>query len=178
MHDMEALLQRLALLARAEALAMRIHARHAARTVAFSSAALAAAMFAFGLLNLWAFNLLAAAFGQTAASLVLAAVDAVLALILLMLARRRVPSPEEKMVDELRALALAELANDAARLKAQVHQLQHQVTRCSSVSRASARSCRWRRACSIARRMYDSGRGSVPGTPHSTCRHRMRSLTT
>lgn len=128
MHDMEALLQRLALLARAEALAVRIRARHAARTVAFSSAALAAAMFAFGLLNLCAFNLLAAAFGQNAASLVLAAVDAALALILLMLARRRVPTAEETMVDELRALALAELANDAARLRAQVHQLQHQIT--------------------------------------------------
>jgi len=128
MHDMEALLQRLALLARAEALAVRIHARHAARIVAFSSAALAAAMFAFGLLNLCAFSLLATAYGQTAASLVLAVVDAMLALILFVLARRRVPSPEETMVDELRALALAELANDAARLKAQVHQLQHQVT--------------------------------------------------
>jgi hypothetical protein len=128
MHDMEALLQRLALLARAETLAVRIRARHAARAVAFSSAALAAAMFAFGLLNLCAFNLLAAAFGENAASLVLAAVDAVLGLILFVLARRRVQTPEEVMVDELRALALAELANDAARLKAQVHQLQHQVT--------------------------------------------------
>ncbi len=55
MHDMDALLQRLALLARAEALAMRIRTKRAARTVAFSSAALAAAMFAFGLLNLCAF---------------------------------------------------------------------------------------------------------------------------
>jgi hypothetical protein len=125
---MDALLQRLALLARAEALAIRIRAKHAARAVAFSSAALAAAMFAFGLLNLCAFNLLESAYGQTAAALVLAVVDAVLALILLMLARRRVPTPEETMVDELRALALAELSNDAARLKEQVHHLQHQVT--------------------------------------------------
>jgi hypothetical protein len=128
MHDMDALLQRLALLARAEALSLRIHARHAARTVAFSSAALAAAMFAFGLLNLCAFNLLASSYGSTTAALVLAAIDAVLALILLFLARRRTPTPEEAMVDELRALALAELANDAARLKLQVQHLQNQVT--------------------------------------------------
>lgn len=84
-------------------------------------------MLAFGFLNLCAFTLLASAYGSTAAALALAVVDAVFAAILLALARRRTPSPEEMMVDELRALALAELANDATRLKEQVQHLQHQV---------------------------------------------------
>jgi hypothetical protein len=125
---MDALLQRLALLARAEALAIRIRAKHAARTAALSAAALAAAMFAFGLLNLCAFTALSAAYGPTAAALALAVVDTLVALILLLQARRQTPTSEEAMVDELRALALAELANDTARVKAQLQHLQHQVT--------------------------------------------------
>lgn len=125
---MDPLLQRLALLLRAEALGLRIRAKHAARTAAFSAAAIAVALFAFALLNLCAFNVLSAAYGQTIAAFVLAAVDAVLAWILFMQGQRRTPTSEEAMVDELRALALAELANDTARLKAQLTHLQQQVT--------------------------------------------------
>jgi len=128
-NEMDALLQRLALLARAEALAIRIRTKRAARAVAFSAAGLAAGMFAFGLLNLGAFNVLATSYGSTAAALALAVVDSLIALVLLMQARRRTPTSEEAMVDELRTLALAELANDAIRLKAQVVHLQQQVTR-------------------------------------------------
>lgn len=125
---MDPLLQRLALLLRAEALGLRIRAKHAARTAAFSAAAIAVALFAFALLNLCAFNALSATYGQTIAALVLAAVDAVLAWILFMQGQRKTPTSEEAMVDELRALALAELANDTARLKAQLTHLQQQVT--------------------------------------------------
>jgi len=107
---------------------MRIRVRHAARMTMFSAGALAAAVFAFGMLNLGAFTALAARYGQTDAALLLAVGDALLAFVLLMLARRRTPSAEEAMVDELRALALAELSKDAAGLKAQVVHLQHQVT--------------------------------------------------
>jgi hypothetical protein len=67
-------------------------------------------------------------FGQTTAALILAAVDAVLAWILFAQGQRRTPTSEEAMVDELRALALAELANDTARLRAQLAHLQQQVT--------------------------------------------------
>ena len=125
---MDDLISRLALLARAESLAMRIRVRHAARMTMLSAGALAAAVFAFGMLNLGAFTALSARYGQTDAALLLAAGDALLAFVLLMLARRRTPSAEEAMVDELRALALAELSKDAAGLKAQVVHLQHQVT--------------------------------------------------
>ena len=125
---MDALLQRLALLARTEALSLRIRARHAARSAALSAAALVAAMFAFGLLNLCAYVALAGVVGVTGAALTLALVDALAAAILLLFARRRTPTSEEAMVDELRALALAELANDAAQVKAQLQHLQKQVT--------------------------------------------------
>ncbi len=125
---MDPLLQRLALLLRAEALGLRIRAKHAARTAAFSAAAIAVALFAFALVNLCAFNALAAAYGQTMAALALAAVDTLFAWILFMQGQRRTPTSEEAMVDELRALALAELANDTARLKAQLTHLQQQVT--------------------------------------------------
>jgi hypothetical protein len=125
---MDAVLQRVALLARAEGLAIRIQAKHAARSAALTAAALAAAMLAFGMLNLCGYTVLAAAYGQTTAALVLAVVDALLALILLVQARKQTPTSEEAMVDELRALALAGLANDTARVKAQLVHLQHQVT--------------------------------------------------
>lgn len=126
---MEALLQRLALFARAESLAMRMRARRVMRMTVVSSLAIVAALFAFGLLNLFAFNLLTAAFGASAATLSLAAADALLAVLLLLQARRRTPSTEEAMVDELRALLLVELRSDAARLEAQLLHVQQEVTR-------------------------------------------------
>jgi hypothetical protein len=139
MQDMDAILQRVALLARAEALGIRIQARRAARSAGLTAAALAAAMLAFGMLNLCAFSVLAAAYGQTVAALTLAVVDALVALILLALARRRKPTSEEAMVDELRAFALAGLANDTARVKAQLLHLQQQVTHIGeSLSRAKS----------------------------------------
>jgi len=125
---MDPLLQRLALLLRAEALGLRIRARHAARSAAFTAAAIAVALFAFALLNLCAFNALASMYGQTVAALIVAGADAAIAWVLFMQAQRRTPTSEEAMVDELRALALAELANDTARLKAQLGHLQQQVT--------------------------------------------------
>ena len=136
---MDAMLQRLALFARAEALAMRIRARRAVRLTVLSAGALAAALFAFGLLNVAAFNALAALYGQTIAALLLAVCDALVALLLATLARRRTPSEEEVMVDELRALALAGLSGDAERLRAQLMQLQQQMTHIGeAISRITA----------------------------------------
>ncbi len=135
---MDALLQRLALLARTEALAIRIRAKQAARTAAFSAAAFVAAVLAFGLINLCAFNLIAAAYTETTAAMAMAGFDALLALILLLLARRRTPTAEEAMVNELRELALAQLADDATQLKAQLAHLQLQVTQIGeSISRVA-----------------------------------------
>ena len=126
---MDPLLQRLALLMRAEALGLRIRAKHAARSAAFTAAAIAMALLAFTLLNLCAYNALASIYGQTIAALILAVVDAAIAWVLFMQAQSGTPTSEEAMVDELRALALAELSNDAARLKAQLGHLQKQVTK-------------------------------------------------
>ena len=124
---MDDLISRLSLLARAESLAMRIRVRHAARMTLFSAGALAAAVLAFGMLNLGAFSALSAQYGQTSAALLLAAGDALLAFVLVVLGRRHTRSGEEAMIDELRALAWAGLSNDAARLKAQMAHLQDQV---------------------------------------------------
>ncbi len=124
---MDPMLQRLALLLRAEALGLRIRAKHAARSAAFTAAAIALALLAFTMLNLCAYNALASMYGQTIAALILAVVDAALAWVLFLQAQPRTPTSEEAMVDELRALALAELANDTARLKAQLGHLQQQV---------------------------------------------------
>ena len=126
---MEALLQRLALFARAEALAMRLRARHAMRATVLSSLAIVAALFAFGMINLLAFNLIDAPYGHTAASVSLAAGDALIAALLLHQARRRRPTTEEALVDEMRALLLAELRADAKRLEAQLLHVQQEVTR-------------------------------------------------
>ena len=87
------------------------------------------ALLAFTLLNLCAYNALASIYGQTIAALILAVVDAAIAWVLFMQAQSGTPTSEEAMVDELRALALAELSNDAARLKAQLGHLQKQVTK-------------------------------------------------
>ncbi|HET6471164.1 MAG TPA: hypothetical protein VFG38_04945, partial [Pseudomonadales bacterium] len=126
---MDRLLQRLALLARAEGLAMRLRVRRAARASAFAAAAFAAGLFAFGFLNFCIFVWIAGVFGSVVAALVLALIDVILAAVCIVLASNRAPSAEEVMVDELRTMALAELGNDAQHLKAQVEHLQQQVTR-------------------------------------------------
>jgi hypothetical protein len=126
---MDRLLQRLALLARAEALALQLRLRRAARATVLIGAAFAMGLFAFGFVNYCVFAWIAGAFGSIAAALSLAVVDVALAALFVALASNRAPSEEEAMVDELRAMALAELGNDAQQLKAQVESLQHQVTR-------------------------------------------------
>jgi hypothetical protein len=126
---MDRLLQRIALLARAEALAMRLHLRRAARTTVFFAAAFAAALFAFAFVNYCVFVWIAGVFGPIAAALSLAVIDVTLAAFFVALAGSRAPTAEEAMVDELRAMALAELNNDAQHLKQQMEHLQQQVTR-------------------------------------------------
>jgi hypothetical protein len=128
---MERLLQRLALLVRAEALAMRLRVRRAARATVLVAAAFAAALFAFGFINYCVFMWIAGVFGPIAAALSLAVIDIALAALFIALAANRAPSQEEAMVDELRAMALAELENDAQELKDQVVNLQQHVARIS-----------------------------------------------
>jgi uncharacterized protein YlxW (UPF0749 family) len=126
---MDRLLQRLALLARAEALAMRLHVRRAARVTVMVAAAFAAGLFAFAFVNYCVFVWIAGVFGPIAAALALTVIDVALAALFVALASNRAPSAEEAMVDELRAMALAELNNDAQQLKAQVEHLQQQIAR-------------------------------------------------
>ena len=126
---MDRLLQRLALLARAEALAMRLHLHRAARVTVFIAAAFAAGLFAFAFVNYCVFVWITGVFGPIAAALSLAVIDVALAALFVALASNRGPSAEEAMVDELRAMALAELNNDAQQLKVQIEHLQHQITR-------------------------------------------------
>jgi type VI protein secretion system component VasK len=124
----DALLQRLAVLARLEALTMRMHARRAARTGVIVAAAFAAASFAIGLLNLAAFDALDTSFGRTTAALVLAAGNGLIAIVIALAARRRAPTAEEAMLEQLRALTLAELGTDVAQLKTQLGHLQQQAS--------------------------------------------------
>jgi heme exporter protein D len=126
---MENLLQRLALLARTEALDLRLRTRRAVRAAVLLATALACALFAFAFVNYCVFVWLAQSQGPTLAALVLAAIDAVLAIALLAAANRRTPTTEEAMVDELRALTLAELGNDAERIKANLEVIQQQIAR-------------------------------------------------
>ena len=128
---MERLLQRLALLIRAEALAMRLRVRRTARAAVLTAAAFAAGLFAFGFINYCVFMWIAGVFGPIAAALSLAVIDVVLAAVCLALAIGGGRSQEEAMVDELRAMALAELENDAQELKDQVVNLQQHVARIS-----------------------------------------------
>src|SRR5262249_1031090 len=88
-------------------------------------------IFAFGLLNYCIFMWIAGVFGQIPAALSLAAIDVALAAVCMTLALGGRPSQEEAMVDELRAMALAELENDAAEVKDQVVNLQQSVARIS-----------------------------------------------
>jgi hypothetical protein len=65
------------------------------------------------MVNLGSFELLAERFGKGPAAFLVAGVNAALAVVLLLLAGRLRPGPEEQMVQDIRDLALAELSADA-----------------------------------------------------------------
>ncbi|MGB5808982.1 MAG: hypothetical protein WBG86_00555 [Polyangiales bacterium] len=128
--------------ARAEATLGRANARHAGRRMALAAIAVGLALLTVGMINFGAYESLAEAYGKAKGAFVLGGVNALLATLVALAAQRPRSAPEEAMVQEIREMAMAELAADADLVRAEVQRITGHVQRIedglSAISNASS----------------------------------------
>jgi hypothetical protein len=136
-------LLKLRILTRAEVTLARVHSRVFARRLLLAAVALGALVLAVGMLNLGAYEMLSIRLGDGPAAFVVSAANGAFAMLLLYIASRMKPGPEEQMIHEIRDLALAELSAETETIKSNIgqvvsdiEQIQHNVA--SFASTASA----------------------------------------
>ncbi len=126
MHDT---IMKLRILARAELTLARINAQRAAKSAILCAIAIGLVLLAVVMVNVGAYQLLAETYSNAVAAFLVAAGNVVLAVVLLIAARQFKPGPEEKMVREIREMALGEVTADIDAIKADFAQLGTDVKR-------------------------------------------------
>ncbi len=120
------------ILARLEVMLLRINAQIMARQAFYYSIALLAGLLALAMLNLSVYMYLSTRFGNGMAALLVAAANAVVAIIVIMVAGRVQPGPEAQTVKEMRDLAAAEVSADVQAVKEDFNQITADVKRIRS----------------------------------------------
>jgi hypothetical protein len=120
---------KLRILARAEITLARINLQRAANRAVMYAIAIGLVRLAVVMINIGAYQLLAETLSNAVAAFLVAAANGVLAAMLLLAARLLQPGPEEKMVHEIREMALAEVTADVDEMKANFAQLGADVKR-------------------------------------------------
>ena len=114
---MDETLLKLRILAKAETTLLKANARRAAMRGRMFALALGLLLLTVIMINVAGYQFLSETMSEAAAALIVAAVNAALAVIMLVLAMRIQPGPEEDMVQDIREMALAELSSDIAVVK-------------------------------------------------------------
>jgi hypothetical protein len=109
---MDETLLKLRILAKAETTLLKAHARRAAARGRLYALALGLLLLTVIMVNLAAYQYLSESMSEAAAALIIAAVNAALAVIMLVYASRIKAGPEEDMVQDIREMAMAELSAD------------------------------------------------------------------
>ena len=120
---MEALIAKLRLLAKAEAILVRLHLRRAVRQVTFVLVAALFGLLALAMLNVALYLFLAPRIDPALAAFAVAGLDALLAVVAVVAASRLELGPEAEAAESIRDLAANGLAADAERLRAQFDDL-------------------------------------------------------
>jgi hypothetical protein len=129
---MDETLLKLRVLTRAEVTLAKANARRIAARSRLYVIALGMVLITVVMLNIAAFEYLSTQMSDAMAALTIAIVNGVLATLLLYMATRIRPGPEEEMVKEIRELALTELSADADGIKRNFAQLSSDVERIRS----------------------------------------------
>lgn len=129
---MDELIAKLRLLAKAEAILVRLHLRRAVRQVSFILAAALFGLLALAMLNVALYLFLAPRFDPALAALAVAGMDALVAVIAILAASRLELGPEAEDAESIRDLVSNELAADAERLRAQLDDLGRDIKRIRS----------------------------------------------
>ena len=103
----------------AETALMKINARQTGQRFTALAIALGLAILAVGMINIGIFELLAETYGRVKGAFYLAGGNGLLAAIVVFVAERSKPGPEEDMVTDIRDMALGELQADADEIKAE-----------------------------------------------------------
>ncbi len=110
---MDETLLKIRVLTRAEMTLAKANARRIAARTRLYTIALGMILLTVIMVNIAAYEYLSAIKGEPVAALIVASVNAVLAILVIYVASRIKPGPEEEMVKEIRELALTELSADA-----------------------------------------------------------------
>jgi hypothetical protein len=129
---MDETLLKLRVLTRAEVTLAKANARRIAARSRLYVIALGMVLITVVMLNIAAFEYLSTQMSDAMAALTIAIVNGVLATLLLYMATRIRPGPEEEMVKEIRELALTELSADADGIKRNFAQISSDVERIRS----------------------------------------------
>ena len=124
---MDETLLKLRILARAESTLIRASARRAAQRARYFGLALGLVLLTVIMVNVAAFHYLSEFRSSAEAALIVAGVNALLAIIVAILGLRVRPSTEEDMVREVRQLALQELSTDLDVVKEDLAQVTENV---------------------------------------------------
>lgn len=128
--------------ARAEASLGKMNARRTGQRLAMLGVSVGLTVLTVGMLNLGFYEYLAETHGKAEAAFVLAGSNALLAVLVALAAQRTRSRPEEAMVQEIREMAMAELATDAEQLREEFRRIAGHVRRIedglSAISNASA----------------------------------------
>lgn len=111
----------------AEKSLLKINGRRTGQRFTALAIALGLAILAVGMIDMGIFELLAESYGRVKGAFYLAGANGVLAALVVLIAQRSKPGPEEEMVEEIRDMALAELQADADEVKEEFHRVAERV---------------------------------------------------
>ncbi len=120
---MDDTMMKVRILLRAEMTLAQVHARVAARRTALAAVGLGLIVLTVGAVNVGLFHLTAERIGEAGAAFVIAGLNAVLGLGAFAVASRVKAGAEEKVVQEIRELALTELSHDAEEVKRRIDEV-------------------------------------------------------
>ncbi|MEK6744237.1 MAG: hypothetical protein AABZ15_11525 [Nitrospirota bacterium] len=129
---MDELIAKLRLLAKAEAILVRLHLRRAVRQVSFVLVAALFGLLALAMLNVALYLFLAPRVDPALAALAVAGLDALVAVVAVIVASRLELGTEAEDAESIRDLVSTELAADAERLQAQLDDLGRDIKRIRS----------------------------------------------
>ncbi len=129
---MDETLLKLRVLTRAEMTLAKANARRIGVRSRLYAIALGMVLLTVVMLNIAAFEYLSTQMSDAMAAVTMAIVNAILAMLLMFVATRIQPGPEEEMVKEIRDLALTELSADADGIRRRFTQISSDVERIRS----------------------------------------------
>ena len=129
---MDETLLKLRVLTRAEMTLAKANARRFAARSRLYAVALVMILLTVVMINIAAYEYLSTLKGEPMAALIVAFANAVLAVLVMLVAARIKPGPEEEMVKEIRELALTELSADADGIRQNFAQISSDIERIRS----------------------------------------------